>query len=269
MRSRGRYTASSAHAPEAHSASSSVRASRTGKRYEWLSTRPLHILAFLLPFIIFYWVGSALFLSTEGSVEAIKAERILGGFFDIFGVVSPYLSGIALIVVLLVWHLFLHDRWRVHPRVVLLMGLESTLWMLPLLVAMALLPGGGGMVQLEQVAAAPPAWAQNLTIAIGAGIYEELLFRMILIAMIHLVLVDLVKLPNTKANIVAVIVSSLAFAVYHDGVLGPDAVNWPMLLTFFTAGCYFGVLYLWRGFGIAVGVHALYDIVVLVLLAGT
>jgi membrane protease YdiL (CAAX protease family) len=266
MRSRGKYTAGSAHSPEAHCASSAVRASRTGKRYEWLSTRPLHILAFLLPFIIFYWVGSALFLSSQGSVEAIKAERILGGFFDIFGVVSPYLSGIALIVVLIVWHFFVHDRWRVQPRVVMLMGLESALWMLPLLTAMALLPGGSGMVQIEQAVTSAPDWTDNLTIAIGAGIYEELLFRMILIAMIHIVLVDLVRLSNGKANVVAVIVSSLAFAAYHDGVVGPGAVNWPMLLTFFTAGCYFGVLYLWRGFGIAVGVHALYDVVVLVLL---
>ena len=266
MRSRGTFIAGSLHSPTAHSPSRAVRASRTGNRYEWLSTRPLHILAFVLPFIILYWVGSALFLSGQGSVEAIKAERILGGFFDMFGVVSPYLSGIALVVVLVVWHVLVRDRWHLHPRVVGLMAVESTLWMLPLLLAMALLPGGNGMVQAVQAAQNAPVWMDNLTISIGAGIYEELLFRMILIAMVHLVMVDLVKLSNVKANVAAVIISSVAFAIYHDGVLGPSGVNWPLLVTFFVAGCYFGVLYLWRGFGIAVGVHALYDVVVLVLL---
>lgn len=223
----------------------------------------------MLPFIILYWVGSALFLSGQGSIEAIKAERILGGFFDMFGVVSPYLSGIALVVVLLIWHVLVHDRWRVYPRVVALMGVESTLWMLPLLLAMALLPGGGGMVQALQTVHNGPGWMSNLTISIGAGIYEELLFRMILIAMVHIVMVDLVKLSNARANVAAVIISSAAFAVYHDGVFGSGEVNWSLLVTFFVAGCYFGILYLWRGFGIAVGVHALYDVVVLVLLGNT
>ena len=181
---------------------------------------------------------------------------------------SPYLSGIALIVVLVVWHVLVRDRWHVHPRVVAIMAVESTLWMLPLLLAMALLGGMGGMAQPVQTAQNDQAWIDNLTISIGAGLYEELLFRMILIAMVHIVMVDLVKLSNARANVVAVVISSAAFAFYHDGVLGSDGVNWPLLLTFFVAGCYFGVLYLWRGFGIAVGVHVLYDVVVLVLIGG-
>ena len=64
------------------------------------------------------------------------------------------------------------------------------------------------------------------------------------------------------------ILAALAFAIYHDEVVVAGAIRWPLLATYFAAGVYLGVLYLWRGFGIAVGVHAVYDIVVLVFLQG-
>ena len=88
------------------------------------------------------------------------------------------------------------------------------------------------------------------------------------IAAVHLLVVDFVGLASHKGNVIAVVLASLAFAVYHDEVVVAGAIRWSLLATYFAAGVYFGVLYLWRGFGIAVGVHAAYDIVVLVFLRG-
>lgn len=266
MRSRRAHTVGSPHSPTAHAASRAVRASRVSKRYEWLSTRPLHILTFIVPFMVCYWVGSAMFLSQQGAIEAIKAERILGGFFVAFGAAGPYLSGLALLTVLVVWHIFVGDRWRVQPRVVGIMAIESALWALPLLLLIAMMPGGAGLVQPGPGVSA--TWTARLTISIGAGIYEELLFRMVLIAAVHFLLVDFVGLAGHKGNVIAVILAALAFAVYHDEVVVAGAIRWSPLATYFAAGVYLGVLYLWRGFGIAVGAHAVYDIVVLVFLQG-
>lgn len=266
MRSRRAYTAGTPHSPTAHAASQAVRASRVSKHYAWLSTRPLHILAFIFPFIVFYWVGSAMFLSRPGAIEAIKAERILGGFFVAFGAASPYLIGLTLLVVLVIWHVLVGDRWRVRPRVVGIMAIESALWALPLLLLFAMMPGGAGLAQPGPGASA--TWTANLTTSIGAGIYEELLFRMVLIAAVHLLLVDFVGLASHQGNVIAVVLAALAFAIYHDEVVVAGAIQWSLLATYFAAGVYLGVLYLWRGFGIAVGVHAAYDIVVLVLLPG-
>src|SRR5690606_17654676 len=104
-----------------------------------------------------------------------------------------------------------------------------------------------------------------LTLSIGAGIYEELLFRMILIAAIHFVLVDALRFKAQTGGVVAVLVSAVAFALYHD-LSGSDLSA--RFAAYFAAGVFFGALYLGRGFGLVVAAHALYDVAVLVLLPG-
>src|SRR5690606_28441143 len=112
-------------------------------------------------------------------------------------------------------------------------------------------------------------WQARLTISIGAGLYEELLFRMIAIAALHLVFVDLARLSESMGRVLAVGLSAAAFAVYHDLSSSGGALDPARVLFFLCAGVYFGAIYLWRGFGIVVAVHALYDVLVLVLLRPT
>jgi hypothetical protein len=260
-------------APAARPATGAFAHDLNERRYGWLSTRPLHILFFLLPLIALHWVGSARYLSSEGTVAAIKAERILGSFFDFFVAGTPYLPGAMIIVVLLVWHVLSKDRFRVRGWVLAGMVGESILWTPPLVVMLALIGAGSENVPPamslqdgQAVAIEALGWQARLTIAIGAGIYEELLFRMILIAAVHLIAVDLIDLKDMHGKVLAVAVSAIAFALYHQGVIGAGwSVNVPLLLAYCVAGAYFGTLFLWRGFGIVVGVHAAYDIVVLLL----
>ena len=112
----------------------SAARARTG--YLWLSTRPLHVLTFLLPLIIAYEVGSVLYLthSDRGTMESIAALKILVSFFEAFGAATLYLPGVALAVVLLVWHALERDKWQVHLGVVGGMFAESVLWAVPLLI---------------------------------------------------------------------------------------------------------------------------------------
>lgn len=259
-----------ANAPAARPATGAFAHDLNERRYFWLSTRPLHILFFLLPLIALHWVGSARFLSSDSAIAAIKAERILGRFFDFFGAVSPFLPGAMLIVILIVWHVLSKDRLRIRGSVLAGMVGEAIVWTPPLVVVLALISAGAAPAVVQQegqsVALSTLGWEARLTIAIGAGIYEELLFRMILIAAIHLIAVDLLDLKDLHGKVLAVGVSAIAFAVYHQGVVGPGwTVDLPLLLAFVVAGVYFGVIFLWRGFGIVVGVHAAYDMVVLLL----
>ena len=102
-------------------------------------------------------------------------------------------------------------------------------------------------------------WSK-LAISIGAGLYEELLFRMLLIAVLHTLLVDVAKLNSALGSTIAIVVSAGAFTLYHPAAgLGPAVF-------YFLAGLYFGVVYLLRGFGIVVGVHAIYDIIMVSML---
>jgi membrane protease YdiL (CAAX protease family) len=108
--------------------------------------------------------------------------------------------------------------------------------------------------------------AERATIAVGAGLYEELLFRMLMIAGVHLVAADLLGMKDKWARLLAVVCSAAAFAWYHDVILPTGGIDWARLMIFFLAGLYFGGIYVIRGFGIVVATHALYDLAVLILL---
>lgn len=236
----------------------------------WLaSRRPLASLVFLLPLMAAYEAGSILFLTDpEGRPQgAIKAERLLHSVFELFGVVGLALPAILLVTVLLVWHVLERRPWKVRFGVLVGMALESVAWTLPLFVMAGLISllgsSGAGLVQADSsgvlAAMAPSA---RLTISIGAGLYEELLFRMIGVTVVHALVVDLFGATEQAGRWAAVIVTGLAFAWYHQPGMA-------LLFAYYAlAGVFFGWLYLGRGFGITVGTHAAYDVIVLVLLGG-
>jgi membrane protease YdiL (CAAX protease family) len=101
----------------------------------------------------------------------------------------------------------------------------------------------------------------RLTIAIGAGLYEEMLFRLVGLALLHWIIVDLIEAPQKAGMAIAVVLSALAFALYHKPELPQE---YGKLLFYTISGIYLGSVYLMRGFGITVGTHAIYDILVLV-----
>lgn len=108
----------------------------------------------------------------------------------------------------------------------------------------------------------------NLAISIGAGLYEELFFRWILIAVIHALLVDLGGLGHRMGTAIAVICSAAAFTLYHDLAAPGGGIDLARAAFFAGAGIYFGAVYAVRGFGIVVGLHATYDIVTVLQGAG-
>lgn len=234
--------------------------------YFELAMRPLTVLVFLLPFVLLYELGSVFYLADEaGRIgETVAAYRIMAKFFEFFGAFGLFLPGLALVTVLLIQHVISKDRWAIRPSVLLLMGAESVVLTTPLLL-MALVFGSPAAAQASDTLSSWPVQAR-LTIAVGAGLYEELLFRMVLIALVHTLAVDLVGTSQKIGNIAAVLVSAAAFAFYHDLSGGGGSIDLRLLVFLFLAGVYFGTLYLARGFGIVVAVHMLYDTVVLVLI---
>lgn len=231
--------------------------------YSVAATRPLHVLVFLIPLMLLYEAGSVLYLAREArGADTIGAHGILRGFFQTFGAASLHLPPLALSVVLLAWHLLLKDPWRVRPRVLGLMAVESALWTIPLLVMGLLLTRPPAAAAVQDGTLQALSWQARLTISLGAGIYEELLFRLVMIGAIHFVLVDLLRAKHAVGAFAAALVSSLAFAFYHD-VSGPGGVNLRLVLFFSLAGLYFSTVFITRGFGVVVATHALYDIVAL------
>jgi membrane protease YdiL (CAAX protease family) len=146
------------------------------------------------------------------------------------------------------------------------MGLESLLLSIPLFVLM--LVGWGALRQMglqgpDAAGGGTLDWPAQMVYSVGAGIYEELLFRLIAIALIHMFLVDALALPQQTGAFGAIAVSATFFALYHFSPRNP--FDFTRFVFYSAAGVYFAAIYLLRGFGIVAGTHAMYDILVVVL----
>jgi membrane protease YdiL (CAAX protease family) len=247
-----------------------------------LSQRPLQVLIFLLPLLILYELGTLLFLSSQGMREIVLARLMLTQLLDAFGAAGFHLPPVLLCVVLLCWHAVYKPKPQMPKgsfsgNVMLGMSIESFLWAIPLVILGSILSqglsGSGGNL-LPFVQSAQPGSSPNelglmarLTLSIGAGLYEELVFRWVLIALIHFICADLLKTGEHWAYAIAIVLSSIAFAFYHNLRIGPGAdLSIPLFITYTLGGAYFALLFVLRGFGIVVATHAMYDIIALALL---
>ena len=103
-------------------------------------------------------------------------------------------------------------------------------------------------------------WLQ-FTLSIGAGLYEELFFRVILVSILTTLFRKLVFDQKTTSFVAASILGALLFSLVHYiGVFG-DAFSLPSFTFRFLFGLAFNILYIARGFGIVAWTHALYDII--------
>ena len=235
------------------------------------SQRPLQSLIFLLPLLIGYEVASVLTaVPGQPRLPKIVAESWLGDLFLQFGVTGTYMPLIIVVVVLLCMHLTHRDRLAFEPKLYFFMALESMAMAVPLFVFMLVLFRDPALqhtaARFTALAAAAPEsgrpWYVGLVHALGAGIYEEMLFRLMAISMLHLLLVDVLAIPEHIGATAAVVLSALAFAFYHFPSLSQVDVG--HFLFYSIAGIYFAAVFVLRGFGIVAATHAAYDVLVII-----
>ncbi len=106
-----------------------------------------------------------------------------------------------------------------------------------------------------------------LSLSIGAGIYEELMFRVVLVGGMYWILRRVFD-RATIAYLISAIVGALLFsAVHYMGALG-DAFTLSSFSFRFLFGLALNALFLIRGFGVAAWTHALYDVMIVLHLLG-
>jgi hypothetical protein len=104
-----------------------------------------------------------------------------------------------------------------------------------------------------------PAPAHQIITYVGAGIYEEVIFRLGLFGGAYLVL-RLLLIPKLFAVPLVAVGAALAFAAAHH--VNGEPIVAPVFVFRFLAGIFFTVLFVTRGFAVAVGAHAGYDVLV-------
>ena len=236
------------------------------------SRRPLTALAFVAPLLVLY-EGGVCFLGPQAVRNG--ADVWLRQLLAHLGFGQYYLLPVLAVSILLGWHYTTRQPWRLSRGVLASMVLESLL----LAVCLRLILQLQGLL-LQSIAGpgspAAPAAAMAMGIPrkvcgligfLGAGVYEELLFRLIFLSLVGWVLSRIPALRG-PAMLLAVLLTSLAFAAAH--YVGPygepvqlfRSTFWFSFSFRFLAGAFFGTLFVYRGFGIAAGSHAGYDILV-------
>lgn len=229
------------------------------------SRQPLAALVFVSPILVLYECG-ILWLGPGGMRNG--ADLWLRALLDLCGFGQYFLLPLMTFGILLAWHHVARHHWRLSMATVCGMWVESTLLGF-LLLAIAQLEGwlflkGASGLGIE--APLPVHWGQDVARLVGffgAGIYEELLFRLILLPAIAGLLLWLGE-PPRLSWLVAILATSVLFSAahFHGFTPGGDSFNWFSFLFRVVAGVFFCMLFLWRGFGIAVGAHTLYDLLV-------
>jgi len=245
---------------------------RSALDYWRQSRRPLASLLFVLPLLAIY-EGGVVWLGPDAVRNG--ADVWLTQLLAPLGFAGLMLVPLTAVFILLAWHHVSGQGWHVSALVLYTMLAEcAALGLLLVGLAhaqanvMALCGIAGPGLSAEYAPAC--SWTSlpvirdivaQLVRFFGAGIYEELLFRLILLPVAAAILGVLIGSARIKV-LAAVVLTSLAFsAAHYIGPHGEQLIAYTFIFRFL-AGVFFALLFVYRGFGIAAGTHALYDIFV-------
>ena len=235
---------------------------------------PWPCLLFILPLLCIYETGVLVLGGQNPETIRNGADHWIRSAFGV-GSALAWLPPALLVIGFVLWT---WRRWSDRPgdlmgtltgMMIESIGFSLGLWTLSRILAPLLLQAGielstpievGPEIESPTLAAAEPAMRQVVTY-LGAGIYEETVFRLMLFTGIILIL-RAMEFSGLLAVLFAALASAVVFSLaHHVGPYGQEYSNYLFLFRV-VAGLYFAILYQMRGFGVAVGTHACYNVMV-------
>ena len=242
----------------------------------WSATRtPRYSLLFALPLFLLYEALAAGLSGDPGTHVRNAADVALKTPFLLFAGARGSLAFFATVIAafaFVVGRDIMRAREPLRPRTFAMMLGESAVLALLLGVVVGTITqrllGSLSIVSLQ----APPGGAlasmglaTRLMLALGAGLYEELLFRVLLVGGMAAGLRWLLGGHAIAAGIASALIGALVFSAFHYVGEYGDTFTMASFTYRAIAGLVFSGLYLTRGFGITAWTHALYDVYVMVI----
>ncbi|MEO6208531.1 MAG: CPBP family intramembrane glutamic endopeptidase [Gemmatimonadaceae bacterium] len=235
------------------------------KTYWRASRAPRYSFTFALPLLALYELLAAILPLGETHGVRNGADVILKSvFYATLGRWGPLAFGVMLVGIFL-WGAVRDARANGEP-----LRASFFMRMLGESVALALVFGVVvGLITarllgtLHMLALAPMQQLDTptkLMVSLGAGLYEELLFRVILVSGLATFGRVVCRMTPRIAGAFAVVLGAVIFSAFH--YVGPygDVFTVQSFTFRLIAGLFFSALYLLRGFGIVAWTHALYDV---------
>jgi hypothetical protein len=224
--------------------------------YFQLSRSPHYSLAFAIPLLVAY-EGFALFLN-HSDLYGIRnsADVLLKLCLAYMGIHGFFAFGAAMVVALILFRV-IGGGPRLGP-----VHFGVLLWMLAESLVYSLVFGTivGAITRLLLAQPFPLSRSAQILVSLGAGIYEEFVFRVLLLAILVFFLRRLLRLQQPIAYGVAAVLGAVMFSTFH--YIGPfaDPLQFPSFMFRFIAGLILTGLYFARGYGITAYTHSFYDL---------
>ncbi len=224
-------------------------------------------LAFVLPILLTYELGVVWLGGSSAETLRTGADAWLRHGLTLLGLTDQWFLPLSLVVGLLVWQAIDRRDWRFAPAALLGMAVESVVLAVALVGLSRLVDVGFTFLErsrpviLAAGAGAPSHPTAALIGFLGAGVYEEALFRLALVPLFYGVL-RLLQTPTVLASTLAITASALLFSIAHHAGMPGESFTWFAFIFRWLAGVYFAWVFVVRGFGVAVGTHTAYDILV-------
>ena len=205
--------------------------------------------------VMFYEWGTwyYTFDPATGSEQRIVAFSLLRRSLASIGASAGWVAPAAVVSILVGLTVCHRESLRPRPGVILGMATESIAYAAPLLLL-------SYAVARSHLRLAGEPFGEGVVLSVGAGIYEELVFRLMAFAAISFIFTDFLSIRQGITYGISLATTAVAFSLYH--YWGPEPFAARSFVFRLLAGVYFGTLLALRGFGITVGVHAAYDIFV-------
>lgn len=237
------------------------------------SRNPVYSILFVIPLFLIYEILALVLHTFHITIFRNGADVMLRNITSFAGMDQfPLLVFFILIILTVFAGMYKKEKKiTINLSYFPIMLLESILW--------AVIMGSVGVFLTDIVlvlhshvvlAISPPTdnfWVNSM-LALGAGFYEGLLFRLILIELLLFISKNFYKKPSKAVilnpnAIFALILSSLIFSYNHYiGVYG-DTFELSSFTFRIISGVYLSTIYLSRGFGVSAWSHALYDLFLL------
>ncbi len=222
-----------------------------------LSSRtPFYGLLITIPLLIVYEMMTLFVGHYENYSVRNYAEILFKELLDLLGLHGPVMFALLVIIVLAVVFYFRDQKHKkFSPSYLGYMFLESTFY--------AIFLGfiASRFTRMLFMVINPQDQQVSIMLSLGAGFYEELIFRVLLFGITARTLI-LLKMQKFTAYLISALFSSVLFSWSH--YMGSE--QFQIISGFFRLfmGILFCVLYKLRGFGITAYTHALYDLFLLV-----
>jgi hypothetical protein len=228
---------------------------------------PLTSLLLVLPLFLIYQIGVLLMPSTYNGADLITSQmlRLLHGHADTYLLINLGLAA-ALVALMLV----LRRKNEFDPRLFVPVLLESAIYAVTMGSLICFV-----MVDLLHVD--PKMWIgaplatgpeqanplAKLVLSLGAGVHEELVFRLLMVGGGTWLLAQLIGVNRWVAIVTSMLISSVLFSAAHH-LIGGEPFRVGAFVYRILCGLVFATIFQTRGFAVAVYTHALYDIYVLI-----